>query len=27
MWQAFQKEQTNLHGYWIGLMRLMGGGA
>jgi flagellar biosynthesis protein FliR len=27
MWQAFQKEQTDLHGYWIALMRLMGGGA
>ena len=27
MWQAFQKEQTHLHGYWIGLMRMMGGGA
>lgn len=27
MWQAFQKEQTTLHAYWIGLMRLMGGGA
>jgi flagellar biosynthesis protein FliR len=24
MWQAFQKQQNSIHGYWIGLMRLMG---
>lgn len=24
MWQAFQKQQNSLNGYWIGLMRLMG---
>ncbi|MDB5102699.1 MAG: fliR [Fibrobacteres bacterium] len=27
MWQAFLKEQDDLHGYWIVLMRMMGGGA
>jgi flagellar biosynthetic protein FliR len=27
MWQAFLKEQDGLHGYWLVLMRLMGGGA
>lgn len=24
MWQAFLKQQNSIHGYWIGLMRLMG---
>ena len=24
MWQAFLKQQNSLHGYWIGIMRLMG---
>jgi flagellar biosynthetic protein FliR len=27
MWQAFAKQQVGLQEYWIGLMRLMGGGA
>jgi flagellar biosynthetic protein FliR len=27
MWQAFAKQQVSLQTYWIGLMRLMGGGA
>jgi flagellar biosynthesis protein FliR len=26
MWQAFLKEQEDIHGYWIVLMRMMGGG-
>jgi flagellar biosynthetic protein FliR len=27
MWQAFLREQEDLHGYWLVLMRMMGGGA
>jgi flagellar biosynthesis protein FliR len=27
MWQAFVKEQDDIHGYWLVLMRMMGGGA